>query len=79
MLNSIQVVPRNLIFAHLSKVTALAKASDGWDNDFSIVSAAENGLVLLVYCTCDEQIDIKLNKVSRCLTFIYRDLIKLGV
>jgi hypothetical protein len=38
-----KVVPRNLIFAHSAKVTALAKAGDGWDNKSSIVSAAENG------------------------------------
>ncbi|XP_031568351.1 WD repeat-containing protein 7-like [Actinia tenebrosa] len=43
----INVVPRNLIFAHSAKVTALARASDGWDNKSSIVSAAENGELCL--------------------------------
>lgn len=39
----LQVIPRNLIFAHSAKVTALAKATDGWDNQSSVISAADNG------------------------------------
>lgn len=39
----LQIIPRNLIFAHSAKVTALAKATDGWDNQSSIISAADNG------------------------------------
>lgn len=40
----LQIIPRNLTFAHAAKVTALAKATDGWDNQSSIISAADNGL-----------------------------------
>ena len=40
---TIQIIPRNLIFAHSAKVTALTKATDGWDNQASIISAADNG------------------------------------
>ena len=39
----LQIIPRNLIFAHSAKVTALTKATDGWDNQSSIISAADNG------------------------------------
>ena len=39
----LQIIPRNLIFAHSAKVTALTKATDGWDNQASIISAADNG------------------------------------
>ncbi|XP_058957574.1 WD repeat-containing protein 7 [Pocillopora verrucosa] len=43
----IKVIPRNLIFAHSAKVTALAKATDGWDNQSSVISAADNGELCL--------------------------------
>lgn len=43
----IKVIPRNLIFAHSAKVTALAKATDGWDNHSSVISAADNGELCL--------------------------------
>ena len=39
----LQIIPRNLIFAHSAKVTALTKATDSWDNQSSIISAADNG------------------------------------
>ena len=39
----LQIIPRNLIFAHSAKITALTKAADGWDNQSSIISAADNG------------------------------------
>ncbi|XP_044173279.1 WD repeat-containing protein 7-like isoform X2 [Acropora millepora] len=43
----IKIIPRNLIFAHSAKVTALTKATDGWDNQSSVISAAENGELCL--------------------------------
>ncbi|XP_048581651.1 WD repeat-containing protein 7 [Nematostella vectensis] len=58
----VNVVPRNLIFAHDAKVTALAKAADGWDNKSSIISAAENGELCL--WDTDDGLCIQTNVIS---------------
>lgn len=57
----IKIIPRNLIFAHSAKITALTKANDGWDNQSSIISAAENGELCL--WDTDDGICIQTNTV----------------
>ncbi|KAJ7393799.1 WD repeat-containing protein 7 [Desmophyllum pertusum] len=58
----IKIIPRNLIFAHSAKVTALAKATDGWDNQSSIISAADNGELCL--WDTDDGICIQTNVIA---------------
>ncbi|KAL9985744.1 hypothetical protein ACROYT_G008185 [Oculina patagonica] len=58
----IKIIPRNLIFAHSAKVTALTKATDGWDNQSSIISAADNGELCL--WDTDDGICIQTNVIA---------------